>query len=213
MNNTEHVEAKIKIEDVVVEPKIVFEFIKRVFDIVASLIAIVILAIPMIIIAIIVRMDSPGKAIYVQERLGKNSKPFNVYKFRSMRMDAEKDGAQWAQKNDTRVTKFGSVLRKTRLDELPQLFCILKGDMSIVGPRPEREIFYNEFDKYIDGFRQRLCITPGLTGWAQINGGYSLKPEEKIIFDIEYIKRRSIIFDLKIIFKTVAIVFNHKGAY
>lgn len=127
--------------------------------------------------------------------------------------DAEKNGAQWSEGiEDERITSVGQVLRKFRLDELPQLFCIFIGTMTIVGPRPERECFYNEFEKYIHGFSQRLKVKPGLTGHAQINGGYNLAPHEKIIFDIEYIKKRSLWFDIKIIFKTIAVVFTHEGA-
>ena len=187
-------------------------FVKRLFDIVASLAAILVLLIPMLVIAICIKLDSPGTVLYKQVRLGKNGKPFHVLKFRSMRMDAEAGGAQWASENDPRVTKIGAFLRKCRLDELPQLFCILFGTMSIVGPRPERPVFYDEFDKYIDGFRQRLLVAPGLTGLAQVCGGYDLEPEEKIIFDIEYIENRCLRLDLKVIFDTVAIIFNHKGA-
>lgn len=192
--------------------KTFYRFVKRAFDIFASFIGIIVLAIPMLIIAIIIKADSKGTAFYKQERLGKNGKPFNVLKFRSMRMDAESAGAQWASADDNRVTKVGSFLRKTRLDELPQLFCIFAGTMSIVGPRPERPVFYDEFSKYMDGFRNRLYVTPGLTGLAQISGGYDLEPEEKIVYDMEYIETRSLWLDLKIIFKTAAIVFTHDGA-
>lgn len=194
------------------EDKPVFCAFKRMFDFFASFCALAVLLIPMGIIALVIRIDSRGPSIYKQERLGMNGKPFMLYKFRSMVEDAEADGARWAEKNDARVTRCGRFLRKTRLDELPQLINIIKGDMSIVGPRPEREIFYNEFDKYIEGFRTRLMVKPGLTGLAQVKGGYELLPEEKIIYDIEYIKKRSFIFDMKIIFTTVKVVFNHKGA-
>jgi lipopolysaccharide/colanic/teichoic acid biosynthesis glycosyltransferase len=130
-----------------------------------------------------------------------------------MCVDAEKNGAQWSLGDkDVRITRFGRFLRKSRIDELPQLWCILKGDMSLVGPRPEREVFYNEFEKYIHGFSERLKVKPGLTGWAQINGGYNLRPEEKVVYDVEYIKKRSLIFDLKIVFLTFGVVFTHHGA-
>lgn len=189
-----------------------YSFVKRAFDVVLSLAGAVLAAVPMLVVALFVKLDSEGPAIYSQERLGKNGKPFRVYKFRSMRVDAEKDGARWASKNDSRVTRVGSFIRKTRLDELPQILNILKGDMSFVGPRPEREVFYNEFERQIRGFRQRMLVKPGLTGWAQINGGYDLRPQEKILYDIEYIKKRSFRMDLKCMVKTVAIVFNHDGA-
>ena len=211
METTEN-ETKYKVKEVAYDKKTGYEVLKRAFDIVASFCAILICFIPMIFIAIAVVLDSEGGAVYSQERLGKNGKPFMLYKFRTMRIDAEKNGAQWAAANDDRCTKVGTFLRKTRLDELMQLINIFKGDMSIVGPRPERKIFYDEFATYIDGFEKRLLIKPGLTGLAQISGGYDLKPEEKIIPDVEYIETRNIWLDIKIILKTVAIVFNHKGA-
>lgn len=121
-----------------------------------------------------------GRPDFKQERLGINGKPFMIYKFRSMRLDAEENGPQWADEQDPRCTHFGQILRRTRLDELPQLYNILRGDMSFVGPRPERAYFYREFEKYIPGFSNRLLVTPGLTGYAQVNGGYSLKPEERL---------------------------------
>ncbi len=191
----------------------IYLFIKRIFDIIASFIASIILVIPMCFIALLIKIDSPGPALYKQERLSKNGKPFMLYKFRTMRTDAEAGGARWAEENDDRCTRLGAVLRKFRLDELPQFpFNILTGDISIVGPRPERECFYKEFATYIDGFEQRLYVKPGLTGLAQISGGYYLKPEEKVVYDLEYIENRSIFMDLMIILKTVAIVFNHDGA-
>lgn len=193
--------------------KFFFSVIKRLFDFFASLIAIIILFVPMIIVGIIVKLTSKGPVFYKQDRLGKNGKPFKLVKFRSMREDAEALGAQWSQgDDDPRITKFGKIMRKTRIDELPQLFTILSGKMSIVGPRPEREVFYNEFEKYIHGFSERLKVKPGLTGLAQVSGGYDLKPEEKIIYDIEYIKKRSLWLDFKIIIKTFLVVLTHKGA-
>lgn len=185
---------------------------KRCFDFVAAFVVWAILFIPMLVIAIIVRIDSPGPALFRQERLGKDGKPFVMLKFRSMYIDAEADGPQWAKRNDCRCTRVGRVLRNSRLDELPQLWNILKGDMSLVGPRPERACFYDEFETYIPGFRDRLQIQPGLTGWAQINGGYELLPEEKLVYDLEYIDRRCVKVDLLCILKTVGLVFTHEGA-
>jgi lipopolysaccharide/colanic/teichoic acid biosynthesis glycosyltransferase len=135
-----------------------------------------------------------------------------MYKFRSMRTDAEDDGPQWAQKDDERCTKFGKFLRKTRLDELPQVINILQGNMSLVGPRPERAYFYDEFEKYIPNFRQRLQVKPGLTGLAQVNGGYDLMPEEKLVYDLEYIENRSLWMDIVCMVKTVRLIFTHEGA-
>lgn len=187
-------------------------FLKRVFDVAAALAAGAVLLLPMIVIGIIIKMDSPGPVLYCQERLGKGGKPFMLYKFRSMKEDAEADGPQWAKENDDRCTRIGYVLRRTRLDELPQLINILKGEMSFVGPRPERAYFYNIFEEYIPGFRNRLLVTPGLTGWAQVNGGYNLAPEEKIIFDMEYIRKRSLWMDMQCVLKTFGVVFSHEGA-
>ena len=200
------------IEPVVPKRKPVYSFVNRAFDEVVSITAGVLLLIPMGIIALMIRLDSEGPALFKQERLGKNGKPFYMYKFRSMRIDAEKNGPKWADQDDDRCTRLGKLLRKCRLDELPQLWNIFVGDMSIVGPRPERPFFYDEFETYIHGFRHRLVVQPGLTGLAQVNGGYDLEPEEKIVYDMRYIKERSLWMELKIIFKTVALVFSHEGA-
>lgn len=194
------------------EPKIGYRIIKRSFDFFAALLGLIVLLLPMIVIAFLIRIDSRGNPIYRQTRLGKNEKPFTIYKFRSMRLDAEKDGPKWAEDDDPRVTKIGKILRKTRLDELPQLVNILLGQMSFVGPRPERPELYAVFDTYIVGFRQRMSVVPGLTGYAQVNGGYDLLPEEKIVYDLEYIKNRSCRMDLLCILKTVKIVLTHDGA-
>lgn len=185
---------------------------KRVFDIVFSALGLLILAIPMAIIALIIALDSPGGAIFKQERLGKGGKPFVIYKFRTMNHDAEVNGPKWADKEDKRCTRVGAFLRKTRLDELPQLWNILVGDMSFVGPRPERQYFYEQFEKYIVGFSNRLIVTPGLTGYAQVNGGYELEPEEKIVYDMEYIEKRSVLMDIRCLAKTVSLIFTHEGA-
>lgn len=201
-----------KVRKILFEEKKFYDFLKRFFDICASLLAIIVLAIPMLIVAVCVKMDSCGPILYRQERVGRNGETFMLYKFRSMRTDAEKDGAKWAEYDDDRCTRIGKILRKTHIDELPQLFNILSGDMSVVGPRPERDCFYVEFESYIEGFSQRLCVKPGLSGLAQISGGYDLTPEQKILFDLEYIEKRSFWFDIKIIFMTFIVVFSLKGA-
>ena len=152
------------------------------------------------------------KLYLITKRAFDHGKPFMIYKFRSMRLDAEENGPQWADEQDPRCTHFGQILRRTRLDELPQFYNILRGDMSFVGPRPERAYFYGEFEKYIPGFSNRLMVVPGLTGHAQVNGGYSLKPEEKIIYDMEYIEKRSIWMDLACIGKTIRVVLCGAGA-
>ena len=195
-----------------IKKKTAYHIVKRAFDFVLALVGLIVLLIPMLIIALIIVIDSPGGAIFTQERLGKGGKPFVMYKFRSMTQDAEAEGPRWAVAEDTRCTHFGSFLRKTRLDELPQLYNILRGDMSFVGPRPERKYFYDEFERYIDGFSYRLLATPGLTGYAQVNGGYDLLPEEKIMYDVEYIEKQSLLLDTKCLLKTFKLVLTHEGA-
>ena len=196
-----------------IEKKPLYDFFKRFFDIVISALALIVLALPMAVIAILVKIKSPGPVLYKQERLGLNGKKIKIVKFRTMSVDAEAAGAQWSQgDDDPRIFPLGRKLRKTRLDELPQLAAVFTGQLSWVGPRPEREIFYDEFETYVHGFHERLKVKPGLTGLAQINGGYDLKPEEKIVWDVEYIKNRSLWLDVKILFKTVAVVLKHEGA-
>lgn len=201
------------VEEVTPKKKPIYAIFKRLLDIFASLIAIIVFALPMIIIAIAVKCSDGGPVFYKQERLGYKGKKFYLVKFRSMKVDAEKDGARWSDgDDDPRITKVGRFLRKTRLDEIPQFFSCFTGKMSLVGPRPEREIFYDEFEKHIHSFRERLKVKPGFTGYAQVNGGYDLRPEEKIVFDVEYIKKRGFWLDIGLLFKTVFVVFSHKGA-
>ncbi|MCE9675455.1 exopolysaccharide biosynthesis polyprenyl glycosylphosphotransferase [Paraclostridium bifermentans] len=193
--------------------KWLYEIYKRVLDIISSLLGLII-GLPIImIVAILIKIEDRGPIFYTQERLGKDEKKFLVYKIRSMRVDAEKyGGAQWAQKDDPRVTKIGKFIRKTRIDEIPQLFNILKGDMSLIGPRPERPELTYEFNKEIPGFVDRLHIKPGLTGLAQVNGGYDISPKDKLKWDMIYIKNRSIYIDCIIILKTIRVIFTGDGA-
>ncbi|ANP83931.1 MULTISPECIES: sugar transferase [Bacillus] len=186
--------------------------IKYLLDVMFSLVGLIVLMPVILIFSILIILESPGSPFYLQERLGLNGKRFKVIKLRSMRNDAEKNGAKWAEKNDPRVTKIGLFIRKTRIDELPQLFNILKGDMSLVGPRPERPIFTEKFERDIPGFKKRLEVKPGLTGWAQVNGGYEITPKEKLNLDVYYINHASIILDFKIIIKTVRVVITGDGA-
>lgn len=205
----------LKTDDNEVELKkmYVYNIYKRILDIISSLVGLII-GIPILIIfGIIIKIEDGGPIFYKQERLGLNGIKFYVYKLRSMRVDAEKvGGAQWAQKNDPRITKIGKFIRKTRIDEIPQLFNILQGNMSLIGPRPERPELTYKFDKEVPGFSKRLSVKPGLTGWAQVNGGYDITAEEKLVLDMEYIQNRSILMDVKIIFKTICIVFTGDGA-
>ena len=193
------------------KPSILNRSVKRLFDIIFSLI-LLLLTIPiMLFFCIMITLETSGAPIYFQERLGINGKKFNVFKLRSMVKDAEINGPQWAKEHDSKITKVGLFIRKTRIDELPQLLNILRGDMSFVGPRPER-VFYNEFDAYIPEFKERLIVKPGLTGWAQINGGYNLDPKEKLRLDMEYIEMKTFRMDIRILCKTVLIVLNGNGA-
>lgn len=187
---------------------------KRVFDVIASLITGILLLIPMLIVALIIVLESPGPAIYRQERLGKNGKPFKIYKFRSMRLDAEENGPQWAQDHDPRCTKVGKVIRRWHIDELPQLLNVLKGEMSIVGPRPEREYFYREFEDELPYYRDRMLVDQGLTciGQVELFVHENITPEKKIACDIRYIQSQSVWTDLKCIFKTFGAIFKNKGA-
>ena len=186
--------------------KPVYDLMKRCMDIVLSALLLLLLAIPMGIIGIAVVATSKGSALYKQERLGKDGKKINICKFRTMIMDSEIDTIRWSYDDDPRVTPLGRVLRKYHIDELPQLWDIFRGVLSFVGPRPEREVFYDAFEVYIHGFRERLKVKPGLTGLAQITGGSSMPPEEKIVCDVEYIRNRSIVLDLKLMIKTVIVV-------
>lgn len=180
-----------------------YDIYQRVFDVLLSTIGIM-MSIPFIVIfGIAVKLDSPGPVFYTQERVGKGGRRFKVIKLRSMIRDAEKNGAQWAEKDDPRVTRVGRFIRKTRIDELPQFINVLRGDMSIIGPRPERPEFVIEFNEHIPGFIERLCVRPGLTGWAQVNGGYEITPEEKLALDLYYIENRNPKLDLLILVKTL----------
>ncbi len=189
-----------------------YYIVKRAIDIILCLIGLVIALPIMVIVGIAIKLESKGPIIYKQERVGLEGRTFTIYKLRSMYIDAEKNGAQWACKDDPRVTKVGRFIRKTRIDELPQLINILKGDMSIVGPRPERPILTYKFNEEIPGFVNRLQVKPGLTGWAQVTGGYELSPKEKLEKDMYYIENQSLWLDFKIMFKTIFIVFNGDGA-
>ena len=181
--------------------------VKRVADVMLSLADFAVLAVPMAVIALAVKLD-----FYRQERLGKNGKPCQLVKFRSIRTDAEKARAQWAKEHNPRVTRMGHFMRACRLDELPQVWGVVKGDLSLVGPRPERTVFYEAFEKYILGFKHRLMVTLGITGLVQVNGGYELKPAEKIQYDVEYIKHQSLGMDIVILLRTaMAVLLGTKG--
>lgn len=189
-----------------------YENIKSSIEFIFSLLLLII-AVPFCILACIaIYVELRVNPIYTQKRVGLNGRVFKIYKLRSMYIDAEKDGPKWASENDERITKVGRIIRKTRIDELPQLVNILKRDMSFIGPRPERPEFIKEFIKYIPDFNDRLLVKPGITGWAQVNGGYSLTPKEKLEFDKYYIKNRGFKLDLLILIKTIIVIFTRHGA-
>lgn len=183
---------------------------RRLFNIAMALIGIV-LSLPIAVLAAIaIKLDSPGPIFYTQERVGKNGRSFKIIKFRSMRQDAEKGGvAQWAAARDPRITRIGSFIRKTRIDELPQFINILRGEMGFVGPRAERPVFVEQLTEQIPFYSQRHLVEPGLTGWAQVNYGYGASVEDsmqKLQYDLYYIKNVSLLFDIWIMFKTIKIV-------
>jgi sugar transferase (PEP-CTERM system associated) len=190
--------------------------LKRMLDLSLSMIGFVLAAPLMALTALAIRLDSPGPVLYSQERVGENGRIFTVYKFRSMRTDAERAGqAIWARDNDDRVTRVGRVIRATRLDELPQLWNVMRGDMSFVGPRPERPFFVEQLAREIPFYVQRHSVKPGVTGWAQVKYQYGSSIEdamEKLRYDLYYIKHMSIVFDLTIVLDTVKVVLFGKGA-
>jgi len=194
------------------EKRTFYTVIKRIIDIIFSLIALIITFPGIILFSILIKLETPGPVFFLQERVGLNGRYFTIIKLRSMGVDAEKNGAKWAEKNDPRVTKVGAFIRKTRIDEIPQLWNVLIGEMSLIGPRPERPMFTASFNDEIPGFVERLKVKPGITGWAQINGGYDISPKEKLGLDLYYIQNISFIIDMKIIFKTVKVIFTGDGA-
>ncbi|MDX6696490.1 MAG: hypothetical protein QOF02_4093 [Blastocatellia bacterium] len=165
--------------------------------------------------ALLIRLESPGPVLYRQERVGKNGRPFTIMKFRSMRVDAEKDGPVWARSEDDRTTRVGRIIRKIRVDELPQFWNILRGEMSFVGPRPERPHFVSQLALEIPYYEQRHLIAPGLTGWAQIKYPYGSSVEDarqKLQYDLYYIKNQSLVLDAVILFETVKTILFGRGA-
>ena len=189
-----------------------YYFIKRNFDIVISLMGLVLLSPIILFFSVLVYIESPGKVIFKQKRIGKNGSVFTLYKKRSMRLDAERNGEQWTQEKDTRILKIGTFIRRTKIDELPQLINVIKGEMTLVGPRPETPTLTFKFNDKYPGFVNRLSVTPGLTGLAQISGGYDLNPHEKLKKDLEYIGNQSLIMDIWIVLNTFLVVITGKGA-
>ncbi len=188
--------------------------LKRVVDIIAAAFMVMLLAPLMLLTALLIKLDSPGSIFYSQVRTGLKGKPFKVYKFRSMYQDAEKRGVQWAQKRDPRITRVGYWLRAMRIDELPQIWNVLKGEMSLIGPRPERPEFDVQLRQEIPYYDLRYLVKPGITGWAQVLYPYGASVEdayEKLAYDLYYIKNYSLLLDMAIAFKTVRVVLLGKG--
>jgi exopolysaccharide biosynthesis polyprenyl glycosylphosphotransferase len=189
-------------------------FFKRVMDILISGMGLIILALIFPILALAIYVDSPGPVFYTQERVGKGGRIFRLFKLRSMIPNAEESGAAWAEENDPRVTRVGRFLRRTMMDELPQLVAVLRGEMSIVGPRPERPIFADQLAAQIPFYRARHAVKPGMAGWALINYGYSSSVQDALVklqYDLYYIKHQSIYLDLLILFKTIGAMISLKG--
>jgi len=189
--------------------------VKRLFDLVLSLVGLALAAPLMLLTAVAVRLDSPGPVRYRQERVGENGRIFTLSKFRSMRADAESGTPIWAKDRDDRVTRVGRFIRLARLDELPQLWSVLRGDMSFVGPRPERPFFVEQLAAAIPFYMERHAVKPGVTGWAQVKYRYGSSIEdatEKLRYDLYYIKHLSIVFDLTIMIDTVKVILSGKGA-
>lgn len=189
--------------------------VKRLMDLFFSFILLTASLPVLLVTALFIKLESTGPVFYFQERVGQRNKSFRIIKFRSMQQDAEKDGAVWARKNDERVTRVGEVIRTLRIDELPQLWNVLKGDMSLVGPRPERQVFVDELSKKIPYYTIRHELKPGVTGWAQVcypYGASEVDALKKLEYDLYYMKNLSIAFDLMVIFKTVKTVLFKKGS-
>ena len=188
--------------------------IKRAMDVAGALAAMPILGLLTIPIAIAIKLDTPGTIFYVQERTGRAGRKFGIIKFRTMGSDAEKNGAQWASMNDHRVTRVGNFLRKTRLDELPQFVNVLLGDMSLVGPRPEREQFEEKLDRELSHYFIRRLVKPGITGWAQVHYGYGASIEDsrrKLQYDAYYVRHWSLLMDVCVLLRTVGVMLGFKG--
>jgi len=191
-----------------------YEFSKRLCDLLACVPGLAIFLIVFLPVALIIKLSSPGSIFFVQKRIGLSGKLFTLYKFRTMKMGAEEDGAVWAIPDDPRTFKFGSFLRKSRIDELPQFINILRDEMSLVGPRPERPEFLPKLSRRINGYAKRQSVKPGVTGYAQVSHPYASSLDESISkfdYDLYYILNRSIWLDLKILLRTFRVVIRLEG--
>jgi len=185
-------------------------------DLILAIVMLALLGPILLVVALLIKLDSAGPVLFSQERVGENKKAYRVHKFRSMVDDAEKrSGPVWAQSDDPRVTRVGKFIRKWRIDEFPQIFNVLKGDMSFVGPRPERAFFVKDLEKVIPYYGERFSVKPGVTGWAQVSYPYGDSIEDakqKLNYDLFYIKNMTIFMDLMVIFRTIKTVLFGEGA-
>jgi len=210
-------------------------WIQRFLDVLVALAGLAFFTLVLPVIALVIKLDSPGPVFYSQERIGQDrrrqraahpgrerrgalvpGRPFQVWKLRTMATDAERHGPQWAKKNDARVTRIGRLMRKTRLDEVPQFWNVLRGEMSVVGPRPERLCFINKLEKDVPHYRERLKVRPGITGLAQIENGYDTDLEsvrQKVALDRRYVREVGLSTDLRILARTVGVVLRGSGAH
>jgi exopolysaccharide biosynthesis polyprenyl glycosylphosphotransferase len=192
-----------------------YRAVKRLADVIIAIVGLLLLAVILPILVLVIKLDSPGPIFYRQQRAGRAGRPFQLVKLRSMVVGAEKDGqARWADPDDERVTRVGRFLRSSRLDEVPQLFNVLKGDMSLIGPRPERPEFIAQLQEGIPFYRTRLAVRPGLTGWAQVNYPYANSVQDALVklqYDLYYIKHQSLYLDLVILLKTIGVVLTMQG--
>jgi exopolysaccharide biosynthesis polyprenyl glycosylphosphotransferase len=199
----------------VIPQRVLADAARRGCDVALSLL-LLLLALPvLLIVAGLIKLESPGPVLYRQERVGLRGRSFSLWKLRSMRLDAEASGACWAAQRDPRVTRIGAFIRAHRIDELPQLANVLRGEMSLIGPRPERPIFVAQLIREIPDFAARTRVLPGLTGWAQVNYPYGASVEDariKLDYDLYYIRNRSLLLDLRVLLRTVAVVLRRTGA-
>jgi exopolysaccharide biosynthesis polyprenyl glycosylphosphotransferase len=189
---------------------------KRVMDLITALMLLIFVAPLMLVVAIAIKLDSPGPILYFQKRVGQGGRRFWLWKFRSMITNAEREEAPvWATVQDSRITRVGSFIRHLRIDELPQLFNVLAGDMSLVGPRPERPYFVDRLNDVISAYDRRHEVKPGITGWAQVNYPYGASIEDarqKLVYDLYYVENMNLLLDLQILARTVGVVISGKGA-
>jgi lipopolysaccharide/colanic/teichoic acid biosynthesis glycosyltransferase len=190
--------------------------LKRLIDLLIAVVGLAGYLLLFPLIALIIRLDSPGPILFRQERLGKGGHPFWIWKFRTMVLDAEGDGeARWASPEDPRATRVGKWMRRTRLDEIPQFWNVLLGEMSLIGPRPERPALIAQLEKQIPFYRARLLIKPGLTGWSQVNYGYVRSVKDTVLkleYDLYYIRHRSLLLDVKILLRSLGTILRFQGS-